>query len=522
MTEAWKSNKSTSRLPFPSAIMTNWIVLLVCLWFPPLSAAQQQAPPPAPESRPAPAAQPSGPKPIKIGDVVLSGSVRGRMEDWGWFETPGGENDYTFGALTLRLALSQTKKRVDWQIEGIFPFLFHLPTDAVLPPPQGQLGLGASYFAASGRQDGSASVRQAFVRFKSIFGDAASSLRLGRFEFAEGAEVAPADATLAALKRDRIAQRLVGPFGFSHIGRGFDGVQYVRSTKRNNLTLVAVRPTEGVFQLRSLKEIDVDFYYGAFTRQLPGKPARGEWRAFVLHYHDGRRALKTDNRPQAARAADTRNLRLTTIGGHAIGAFDAGRGTVDLLFWGAAQFGRWGALDHRAGAFAVEAGYQFNARGTPWLRAGYFRSTGDGDPADGDHTTFFQVLPTPRIYARFPFYNLMNNQDVFGEFRWKPVARLAIRADVRHLRLSNRRDLWYAGGGAFENRTFGYAGRPSSGQSELGTLFDVGFDVELARRTAMTFYVGGIRGGGVPAAIYPAGAPRPPARFIYVELLQRF
>jgi hypothetical protein len=42
------------------------------------------------------------------------------------------------------------------------------------------------------------------------------------------------------------------------------------------------------------------------------------------------------------------------------------------------------------------------------------------------------------------------------------------------------------------------------------------------QRTALTFYVGAVRGGGVPAAIYPAGGTNPPARFIYVELLQRF
>jgi hypothetical protein len=444
------------------------------------------------------------------------------MEHWSWFETPGADDSYVFGALTLRLSLGQRKERFEWQVEGIFPFLFNLPENAVRPAPQGQLGVGASYFAASGRQDGSASVRQAFVRIKNLFGDTPSSLRLGRFEFSDGAEIQPADATLASLKRDRIAQRLIGSFGFTHIGRGFDGVHYVRNTKRNNLTLLAARPTEGVFQLRSLKQLDVDFVYGAFTRQLQGKASRGEWRAFGMHYHDGRGTLKTDNRPLATRAADTRNIRIATLGGHAIGLFDRGPGKIDLLFWGAAQFGRWGALDHRAGAFAVEGGFQFNARGNPWLRAGYFRSSGDGDPADGDHTTFFQMLPTPRIYAQFPFYNLMNNQDVFGEFRWKPLSRLALRTNVRHLQLSKRQDLWYVGGGAFENRTFGYAGRPANGRTALGTLFDASFDVEVTKRTAVTFYVGGVRGGTIQAAIYPAGGARPPAHFIYLEFLQRF
>ena len=82
-----------------------------------------------------------------------------------------------------------------------------------------------------------------------------------------------------------------------------------------------------------------------------------------------------------------------------------------------------------------------------------------GNSADNDHTTFFQVLPTPRIYARTPFYNLMNNEDLFAQFRIRPHPRVSLRADVRHLRLSNELDL-ASGGRAFQKNTFGYIGRP--------------------------------------------------------------
>jgi TorA maturation chaperone TorD len=503
------------------------VLLAVCLAAPAAAQSPSAIPPEraeAAQEQPAKVTPPPSPtsKPLKIGEVTFSGSLRGRLESWGWFAAPQAEDAYSFGAFNLRLALEQKRERVEWKLEGLFPWLLGLPTNAILPPPQGQLGLGATYFAASGRQDGSAVLRQGYVRFKRLFGDAGSSLRLGRFEFAEGAEVAPADAALATLKRDRIAQRLIGSFGFSHVGRGFDGVHYVRSTPRDNFTLLATRPTEGVFQLRSLKQLNVDFYYAAWTRQLPGKSARAETRLFALHYHDGRRTLKTDNRPQAARAADSRNIRLTTLGGHALSVFNAGRGKVDLLLWGAGQFGRWGALSHRAAGVAIEAGYQFDARGSPWLRGGYFRSTGDSDPNDGRHSTFFQVLPTPRIYARFPFYNLMNLEDVFGELRIRPLEKLTLRGDVRHLRLSSRQDLWYAGGGAFQEQTFGYLGRPANSQAGLGTLFDFSLDFAATPTTTLTFYAGGVRGGAVQAAIYPAGGNSPAARFLYLELIQRF
>jgi Alginate export len=383
--------------------------------------------------------------------------------------------------------------------------------------------LGAAYFAANGGQDGSAILKQAFVRFKGIGGDKASSLKIGRFEFADGTEVTPADPSLAVLKRDHIAHRLVGPFSFTHVGRSFDGAQFVRNAKLGNFTLVAARPTEGVFQLRGNRQLDVDFYHGAFTRPLKSKTGESEFRAFALHYHDGRRTVKTDNRPLALRAADGENLRLTTFGGHFIGVSPTGRNKVDWLLWLAAQTGSWGRLDHRAGAIAVEAGVQFGGQSVkkiaPWLRGGYFRGMGDGDPADSRHNTFFQVLPTPRIYARFPFFNLMNNEDAFVQLRLKPHAKLAVRTDAHHLRLSNPRDLWYVGGGAYQPQTFGYIGRPGGGGKSLGTLFDASLDWSVTPRTSFTFYFGGVRGGAVAKHNYPDGRN---ASFGYLELTRRF
>lgn len=455
------------------------------------------------------------PAPIKIGSVTLSGSLRARFESWDWFETNAAENQYNYGAATLRLSLGQQKENLEWQVEGAFPLLLNLPTNAIAPAPQGQLGLGATYFAASGNQDASAFIKQAFVRFKGK----ANSVKVGRFEFSDGLETVPTDASLATLKRDHISQRLIGPFGFTHVGRSFDGVQYVYNTKQNNVTLLALRPTEGVFQLRGWNQLDVDFYYGAYTKPIKAKSAESDLRVFALHYHDGRRVLKTDNRALALRTADTEKIRVTTVGGHYVTVAKAGAGKVDLLLWGAGQFGAWGRLNHHAGAIAAEAGYQFNAKLKPWLRAGYFRSTGDGDANDTTHSTFFQMLPTPRIYARFPFFNAMNNEDAFVQLRVKPHTKLGVRADVHHLRLSNANDLWFLGGGAFQRQTFGFIGRPSNGRQTLGTLVDVSVDWTITPTTAMTFYFAGVRGGEVAASLYPSGRN---ARLGYIELTKRF
>jgi hypothetical protein len=81
-------------------------------------------------------------------------------------------------------------------------------------------------------------------------------------------------------------------------------------------------------------------------------------------------------------------------------------------FWGVVQTGSWGDLAQRAGAFVGEAGWQPPVKVLkPWLSAGYSYGSGDGNPNDSHHGTFFQVLTTPRQYARFPFYNMMNNED---------------------------------------------------------------------------------------------------------------
>ena len=477
----------------------------------------------APTANAAPTSTP--PKQLKIGDLSFSGNLRVRLENWDWWETPGFEDRYTFGAAVLRLSLGQQKDRVDWLVEGEFPVLINLPEHAIAPAPQGQLGHGASYFSASGRQDGSAILKQAFVKVKTLFGDKASSLRVGRLEFVDGTEVMPTDPTLATLKRDSIAQRLIGNFGFTHVSRSFDALQYQRSTKQGTFTFVGGRPTEGVFQLRGLKELDVDFWYGAYTKPIATKRWTSELRFLGLHYHDGRGVLKTDNRPAALRRDDHDNIRITTVGGNYLAALKTTQGTVDLLAWGVGQFGSWGDQTHGAGAIVFEGGFQpagaLNKYAT-WLRGGYSRSSGDNNITDKRHTTFFQVLPTPRPYARFPFYNMMNMEDVYGQLRMKPHSRVALRADVHHLRLSDANDLWYAGGGAFQETTFGYTGRPGGGNRSLGTLFDINADITISQRTTLTLYGAGVRGGGVQSFIYPASGRIPTSKFLYAELTTRF
>src|SRR5690606_397961 len=82
------------------------------------------------------------------GDLRLSLDARLRWESWDWF---GGteQGQYAFLGGFFRAGVAQQGPRFGWQIDLAAPFLHGLPTDAVRPAPEGQLGIGAAYFAAN-------------------------------------------------------------------------------------------------------------------------------------------------------------------------------------------------------------------------------------------------------------------------------------------------------------------------------------------------------------------------------------
>ncbi len=446
-----------------------------------------------------------GPVAARAEPVQFSGSIRLRAEAWGWFETPGYEDDYVFLGSMIRASASQKRASSAWQIELAQPTLIDLPNEAVAPAPRGQLGLGASYFAANGEENPAGLfVKQAWLRLDR----GGAALRLGRFEFAEGGEAVPKNAALAAIKQQRVAQRLIGPFGFSHVGRSFDGIHATWGRGAHQATLVAARPTAGAFRVDGGSVLDdVELAYGALTRS----EANADMRLFAMLYRDDRGLLKTDNRPAAQRNADRAEIDVITLGGHYIRLF----GANDALLWGAIQTGDWGPLDHGAYAFAVEGGRRWEAAS---LRAGMFLGSGDCDPADGDHDTFMQILPTPRIYARFPFYNAMNSRDVYLLGSLRATGSLRVTSEIHRLRLATLSDLWYAGGGAFEESSFGFAGRPSGGSRDLATVLDLGAELAIGKKTSLGAYLGLASGGEVVESIYSGND----ARYAYLELTRRF
>jgi hypothetical protein len=451
--------------------------------------------------------------------VSISVYDRTRVESWQWFAAPPQSETYGYVGSLLRAGVEQTRGRFHWQLELSQPSVLGAPSDAVSPiPAQGQMGLGGTYYAANGNSSNSAAafLKQGYLRYR--LGES-SNIRLGRFEFFDGQETKPKDASLAWLQANRIAQRLVGNFGFSTAQRSFDGLDAHWDKGTWDVTGMAARADQGVFNMNGNPELNVDLQYLAVTRSQFKQHLL--WRAFALGYHDGRTGIaKTDNRPLAVRKADHENIRIGTYGGNILAAVPAGPGKLDMLAWGVLQNGQWGPLEQRSSAVAVEAGYQLShVAAAPWLRGGYFYGSGDGNPNDNRHETFFQVLPTPWIYAHFPFYNLMNNRDGFVQAVERPTKRLEIRSDLHWLTLASSKDLWYQGGGAFDNKVFGYVGRPSNGHAGLATVFEVTASWQATKSISTNFYYGHAAGKSAIASIYPAN---PNAQFGYAEMIYRW
>jgi len=459
-------------------------------------------------------AQQSDPEPLHIGSVTVSGSVMERYEFWDFFQGPGQSN-YGFSGTLLQLAFSQKTAKYDWMIDFAAPVMLGLPTTAVQPSPYGQYGLGASYYAASNKHSDEAGffAKQAYFRIK----DENTSVQLGRFEFADGMEGKPKDPTLTALRASRIQQHLIGTFGFSDVRRSFDGGHYDWTSNGWNVTAVGAIPTRGVFQTDGWGWVKTPFAYASVTRDFGHGHANGEWRFFTMYYNDDRPVVKTDNRSAAAKAHDFGGINIATFGAHYIQDVMTSAGTFDVLGWGAVQTGTWGTETQKAGAANGEAGFQPKGFGSlkPWLRGGMFWSSGDGNPNDNTHGTFFSMLPTPRIYARYPFYNEMNNSDLFGELILRPFKRVTFRSDFHDVWLSNSHDLWYGGGGAFQPWTFGFLGRPSNGLSGLAKVYDTGGDFQLTRALALGLYFGYTQGGPVVKKIFPTGYD---SKFGYIEM----
>jgi hypothetical protein len=440
-----------------------------------------------------------------------------RAEMWRFFEPKpgGGDPDYTFVANRLQAGVRHVRPR--WEFSGAIQYVQFggLPTDAMGP---GALGTGALYFDAS--QDTSSS--QVYLKALSLRIQPATgaSLIVGRMPYASGAESPSGVPAIETVKRQRLDSRLIGEFEWSIYQRAFDGVRFDVDRRTWHATASFLMPTQGGFEeSANVTMTDVKVYVANMGIKPAALKGRTDLQLFG-YYYDDRRDVRA--RPDNTGLTATRvDVGITTVGAAWIGVYATGAGEVDVLSWFAAQSGDWYGDDHGAYSIALEAGHRWPAAPwAPWLRGGIDYSSGDDDPDDDKHGTFFQMLPTARKYAFSAVYTQMNLRDLFAQVIVRPHRNLSARLDVRRLDLAQSEDRWYAGSGATQSHGtfFGYSGRASGGASSFGTVIETAADLTLNRKWSVNGYFGAMAGGDVVRNLFAGDR----LTFFYVENVLTF
>lgn len=448
--------------------------------------------------------------------IKLEISNRVRYERVDWFRTaPTSATrnyDYGFFANKMQVGLRVTRDPVEVFVQYQHSLITSLPKNA--PGP------GGVYFANTPEVNQEKGIlRNAWLRWKQPFGADGVSLQAGRQLYRDGLEAPSADPTLLWLQKNRIAERLVGPFDYTHVGRSFDGGQLAYDNAAVNVTGFGFIPTWGGFEINANRELEIGIAgVSASVKALEALPGTNA-RIFTLWYRDRRDLVPVDNRPLAVRQADDGDIEIYTLGANLTHVHALGPGKLDALVWGVTQFGDWLSQSQDSYAYAIEFGYQLpDVFAKPWLRVGLDQSSGDSDPNDGDHDTFFQMLPTARAYANFPFYNLMNNRDLFAQLVVQPHPIVSAQATLHWLRVSEKDDLLYAGGGATSNSSFGFAGTPTGNRNGIGTMFDLSIGIKPLKALGINLYYAHVFGCGMIDQAYQGND----ADYAYAEAIISF
>ncbi len=438
---------------------------------------------------------------------------------WRFFEPPpgGGNGEYAFAANRLFGGVQRTARTFDLTAAVQYVQFGRLPANA---NGSGPLGTGAVYYAHASRPDSrQVYIRYANARLKRLL--PATTIQIGRMPYSSGGEAASGNPKLDFVTTQHIAARLVGEFEWSLYQRAYDGIRADTTRPRWTVTGVAVHPTQGGFEDAAGLMMPAVTVLGAAAtiRSSTATPAL-QYQVFSYRYRDTREVTqRPDNTGRPARAAD---VTIETFGSAVVAAPAAREGRQwDGLLWIAVQTGAWYGDTHRALSVAAEVGHQWTgAHGQPWIRGGYLYASGDRNPSDDRHGTFFQMLPTVRRYAQSALYSQMNNTDLFAQMIARPRSHINVRLDWHRVGLASSRDGWYFGSGATQQHggIFGFATRPSFGSTHLVTIGDGSIDYTVGPHWSVNGYLAVGRGGRVVTSAFEGRS----MAFGYVENVVQF
>jgi hypothetical protein len=427
-----------------------------------------------------------------------------RVETWHFFEPVPGGGDPSYNTVANRFQIGVRRSRPGYDVNASLQYVQfgNLPERAVGPGP---LGAGALYFVHSN----DTTAEQVYLKSLNVVLKSPPSgltIQAGRLPYTSGAEAPSGQPKIEAVKRQRVDSRLIGEFEWAIFQRAYDGVRV--DIDRSGFEDAAGAPMTDV---------------RVASATLNARPGRllpkTDVQLLAYYYADDRDVTqRPDNTGLGAVRAD---IGIATFGATVTSALPHTSGEVDVLIWGVGQTGRWYGTDHRAYSVAVEAGHQWNrSRWRPWVRGGALRASGDEDPSDRRHGTFFQMLPTVRRYSFSTAYSQMNLIDSFVQAILRPRPPLGLRIDVHRVSLAEPADRWYAGSGATQNRgsIFGYVPRLSQGGATLGTVVEGSADYTVSPHWSVNGYIGHIKGGDVIRRSFSGTT----LTFAYVENVLQF
>lgn len=408
------------------------------------------------------------------GDPVVTPIIRNvtRVETWSFFKPPdgGGEPDYSTLGNRATLGVRVEARRLVVQGSLQYAQMIGLPRRSIGPGP---LGPGPIFFVSA---ENSRAYQLYFKTLSLRVKDVVPrlSVEAGRLNYASGEDTP-------------FAGRLIGNAEWTMFERAFDGVRadYRHPAWRAHGSFVM--PTQGAFEESASATI-------GHVQITTLSAARDGVELFAHHYRD-RRAVSARPDNTGARAPRV-DIRVRTIGASLARPL-AG---IDVQLWGALQGGDWYGDRHRAVSASAEAGRRWpRLPAAPSVGAGVLYASGDDDPNDVHHGTFFPMVPTTAPGVLSGTYAQMNVRDAYVRAQATPHARVTISASLHRLALASREDRWYSGTGAtaLSGTYFGYSSRPSTLATGLGTALLVSAEAPVTPWWRVTASAALVRGGAV-------------------------